>query len=48
MTDSSMSVSQQNEDGSWSPAESLKMPWHVRLTVWWYQTVKPLLSKVSR
>lgn len=46
MTDNTMHVSQQNEDGTWSPATPLKMPWHVRLSVWWHGKAKPWLSEV--
>jgi len=36
---------QKNEDGTWSPATPLKMPWHVRLTRWWYDKAKPYLTE---
>lgn len=33
-------VSRQNEDGSWSPAEPIRMPWWIRLEQWWHSRKK--------
>lgn len=30
-----MNVLRQNEDGTWSPAKPMRMPWWIRLELWW-------------